>query len=81
MARRYGRPSVARSTVTRANRYAGECAYCGQTVEADAGLAEKPAGSAGWRVTHRPAAWAGSPTSGQWVGGCPSETRNAPDCD
>lgn len=76
MTRRYGRgrgPTVARSTITRGNKYAGECHYCGDTVPPMAGIAEKPAGSAEWRVLHRPAKWVGSPTSGGWQGGCPGD--------
>jgi hypothetical protein len=75
-------------SAARANKYPAPCAYCGEDVPARAGLLRKAReprvntcdGPGGlqvkvsyWEVTHRPPTWTGSPVSGRWVGGCPTE--------
>jgi hypothetical protein len=55
---------------TNGNRYAGPCAICGQNVPAGAGLLTWIRND-GWKLTHKPARWVGSPISGQWSDGCP----------
>lgn len=59
---------------TVANKYAGICAVCGQTVPALAGLAVYR--GRGWQIEHRPTTWHGSPVSGGWSGGCPREAES-----
>ncbi len=68
----YRRPAP-RTAGPRANKFAGPCAACGLEVRAGNG---QLTGSreAGWKVTHRPASWHGSPVSGQYVNGCPEST-------
>jgi len=56
----------------RTNRYAGTCELCGATVAANAGILRRGRDRQ-WTVTHRPPAWVGSPVSGRWVNGCPTE--------
>ena len=52
-----------------ANRFPGECHYCGETVAAGKGIYER----ATRRVLHRRATWIGSPVSGSYADGCPGE--------
>lgn len=73
--RGYGRRAYAQTTgrVQRANKRPGPCHHCGETVPAYGGqLWREESGE--WSAVHSPAKWAGSPTSGQYVGGCPAET-------
>ena len=58
----------------RANKYAGDCVHCGETVPAGAGYITRDRGTGrGWQVWHRPCEWHGSPVSGRYVGGCAGE--------
>jgi hypothetical protein len=57
----------------RANKYAGECTYCHETVPAMAGLLDRDRVTGAWQVRHRSAEWHGSPVSGRYIGGCPGE--------
>lgn len=59
--------------VERANKFAGKCGICGQTVEAGAGILTGRPGS--WGVKHAPSKWIGSPVSGGFVGGCPEKVE------
>jgi hypothetical protein len=75
MGRSYGRRGYPATTgrVTRPNARPGECRGCGEEIPAGGGHLWREAGGA-WSVVHLPQEWAGSPTSGQYVGGCPAET-------
>jgi len=57
----------------RANKFAGKCRVCGQTVEAGAGLLTGRPGA--WTVQHAAPKWVGSPVSGGFVGGCPEKVE------
>lgn len=59
--------------VGRVNQRAADCRTCGELVPAGAGELWRETSGA-WSVIHRPAAWAGSPVSGFYAGGCPDET-------
>lgn len=55
----------------RGNKYAGPCLYCGETVQPFEGCITYRRD--GWRLTHRPMEWYGSPVSGGYINGCPGE--------
>lgn len=59
--------------VGRVNGRPGDCRTCGKLIPAGAGELWRETSGA-WSVIHRPAAWAGSPVSGFYAGGCPDET-------
>ena len=68
------RPSAPRDgRIERANKYVGPCHYCGTEVAAGNGQLFGAAGE--WKVVHLAMRWAGSPVSGQYVGGCPGEAQ------
>ena len=54
-----------------ANRYPGQCEYCGGELEAGEGLAYRHPQRGVWVVRHHPQTWHGSPVSGKYIGGCP----------
>jgi hypothetical protein len=64
-------PSTGR--IARPNKRPGPCRYCQEEIPAMGGQLWREDDGA-WSVVHRPAEWAGSPTSGHYVGGCPDET-------
>jgi hypothetical protein len=73
--RGYGRrtyaPTVGR--IAKPNARPGPCRACGAEIPAGAGqLWHEESGA--WSVVHEPTTWAGSPVSGQYVGGCPADT-------
>jgi hypothetical protein len=55
--------------IQRRNKRPGTCEVCAQHVPVGAGVVTKISG--GWRLTHSPKRWVGSPVSGRWVDGCP----------
>ena len=57
----------------RTNARPAPCSVCGHTVKEREGTVLRT--SEGTKVIHRPARWVGSPTSGGWAGGCPTDER------
>jgi hypothetical protein len=55
--------------IQRRNKRSGTCAVCSQNVPVGVGVVTRVSG--GWRLTHSPKRWVGSPVSGRWVDGCP----------
>ena len=72
---RRGYPSRQQATgrIARPNARPDACRSCGETIPAGAGQLWREESGA-WSVTHVPSEWAGSPVSGQYVGGCPATT-------
>lgn len=73
--RRQSRPvrAITPGRVARVNARPGPCYRCDEIVPAGAGqLWRRTDGT--WEAIHVEASWAGSPVSGQYVGGCPSDT-------
>lgn len=64
-------PSAGR--IAKANARPGPCRTCGEEIPAHGGQLYRET-SGEWSVVHEAATWAGSPASGQYVGGCPGET-------
>ena len=63
----YRRP--VQRTGPRANKYDAGCSTCGRLVPAGTGILTGNRDQ-GYEVRHSERRWAGSPISGQWVGGC-----------
>jgi hypothetical protein len=65
----YRRAPNGSRTLPRVNKYAGTCDICKQEVPANEGMYLPRTAS----VRHREQRWIGSPVSGKWAGGCPSD--------
>lgn len=65
--------SVTGGRVPRANQRPGDCRDCGAEIPAERGQLYRETSGA-WSVIHVERTWKGSPVSGRWVGGCPSDT-------
>jgi hypothetical protein len=55
--------------IQRRNKRPGTCEVCAQHVPVGTGVVTKI--RSGWRLTHPPKRWVGSPVNGRWVDGCP----------